>query len=361
MPKLSVIIPVHNGAKKLPRSVKSILDQSFKDYELILVENGSTDSSWQVCQMLQRKDERIIITQSELSTSFARKKGIEIAEGEYITFCDCDDLYYDRKSLARMVDIADQTKSDIIQFGYYINRFGKLTRYVTSEQMTIDRVALLDRYIAGAIGSYKDAINLAVWNKMYKNNPVKLAAEKMDKPLIKTEDGYLNTYTFFEDSVKSVTFSSQCFYVYYTGIGFSGTADAGQKLFEEYRITKPIALALARKHQCGKTVFIKCYREILNFLHSLIIQCIISGKSEKEVIDIIREYTSWSFVKEASDYFLNDDYAWDDHILRLSQIENAEMYYHMCLSDITDLPMKRIQYQAKWSVKNTLRWIDKLL
>ena len=310
--------------------------------------------------MLQKKDKRIKIAQSELSTSFARKKGIELAEGEYITFCDCDDIYINNESFTRMMEIAEHTGSDIVQFGHYINRLGKLTRHVPSEELTIDRTQLLDSYISGAIGAYKGKINGYVWNKVYRSMILKSAAEKMDEALIKTEDAYLNTCAFFEESVQSVSFSPECFYVYYTGFGYSGASDAGEKLFEEYGIFKPIVLNLARQNHCGKTVFIKCYREILNFLHVLIEQYIISGQRKEQVISIIQEYTSWDFVKEAASFFLNDDQKWDDHILRLSQIADAEAYYNMCLNDIGNLRRRRIQYKVKHTIKNTLRWIDRL-
>ena len=361
MPKLSVVIPVHNGGgrNKLTRTVKSILEQTCCDFELILVENGSMDHTWQICQKLQKQDSRIRIAQSELSTSFARKRGVELAEGEYITFCDCDDLYVNTMCFAKMVETAEKTQCDILQFGYYINRLGKITSNTTKE-LTIGREELLNSFIAGAMGAYKCVITPTNWDKVYKGAILKSAVSNIDEPMIKSVDIYVNSYAFFEASVKTVSFTPECFYVYRTGFGDSGAAGSGQKLFEEYQITKPIALDLAREHQCGKTVFVKCYREILNFLHALIVQFIISGQSKNEIVEEIRKYTSWNFVKEAAQFFLNDDKEWDGHIKRLSQIEDPEAYYNMCLSDVGNLPLKKTQYQVKWAIKKTLRWVDRL-
>ena len=92
MPKISVIVPVYNVEKYLSRCIDSILNQTFTDFELILVDDGSTDNSGEICDMYSQKDSRIIVIhQSNQGVSVARNQGIISAKGGYITFIDSDD------------------------------------------------------------------------------------------------------------------------------------------------------------------------------------------------------------------------------------------------------------------------------
>lgn len=92
MPKLSVIVPVYNTEKYIRECIDSILAQTFTDFELILVDDGSTDSSGAICDEYAIKDERIqVIHQENGGITVARKSGVRVAQGEYVTFVDSDD------------------------------------------------------------------------------------------------------------------------------------------------------------------------------------------------------------------------------------------------------------------------------
>ncbi len=92
MPKISVIVPVYNVEKYLSRCIDSILNQTFTDFELILVDDGSTDNSGDICDIYSQKNSRIIVIhQSNQGVSAARNQGIISAKGGYITFIDSDD------------------------------------------------------------------------------------------------------------------------------------------------------------------------------------------------------------------------------------------------------------------------------
>ena len=91
-PVLSIIVPVYNVEKYLARCIDSILAQTFTDFELILVDDGSTDNSGEICDEYAGKDPRIIVIHKENGgVSSARNHGLDIARGEYITFVDSDD------------------------------------------------------------------------------------------------------------------------------------------------------------------------------------------------------------------------------------------------------------------------------
>lgn len=93
MEKITVIIPVYNAASFLERSVNSVINQTFANWELILVDDGSKDRSGQICDEFAQRDNRVcVIHQENAGAGAARNAGIEIAKGEYIIFVDSDDM-----------------------------------------------------------------------------------------------------------------------------------------------------------------------------------------------------------------------------------------------------------------------------
>lgn len=117
MLKFSIIIPVYNVLKYLPECVSSVLQQSFNDYEIILVDDGSTDGSEKLCDQYAEKDSRIqVIHQENQGLSAARNAGIQAATGEFVLFLDSDDCYEQNNLLER---IAQKTSgADIVVFNW---------------------------------------------------------------------------------------------------------------------------------------------------------------------------------------------------------------------------------------------------
>lgn len=91
-PKISIIVPVYNVEKYIHKCIDSILNQTFKDFELILVDDGSTDNCGQICDEYAKKDSRVIVIHKENGgQATARNIALDIAKGEYIGFVDSDD------------------------------------------------------------------------------------------------------------------------------------------------------------------------------------------------------------------------------------------------------------------------------
>ncbi|CAM4229270.1 glycosyltransferase [Zobellia roscoffensis] len=105
-PLLSVIIPVYNVAEYLDRCIESVIKQSYANLEIILIDDGSTDESWSICQAYKKKDNRIITLQQPNSgSSVARNTGLDIATGDYIAFIDSDD-YIKQEMFQTMLSFA---------------------------------------------------------------------------------------------------------------------------------------------------------------------------------------------------------------------------------------------------------------
>ncbi len=110
---ISVIVPVYNMEKYLEKCVKSILEQDYKDIELILVDDGSKDSSPQMCDEFAKQDGRVkVIHKENGGQGSARNMGLDIAKGEYISFIDSDDwVEYDMYS--NLVNILEENNADL--------------------------------------------------------------------------------------------------------------------------------------------------------------------------------------------------------------------------------------------------------
>lgn len=114
---ISVVLPIYNVERYLDRSIKSILDQTYKDLEVILVDDGSTDTSGSKCDDWKRKDKRIkVIHKENGGLGEARNTGIENATGEYICFFDSDD-YVDLGLIQKAYKRAKDDMADIVTWG----------------------------------------------------------------------------------------------------------------------------------------------------------------------------------------------------------------------------------------------------
>lgn len=145
--KVSTIIPIYNSEKYLRECVESILNQTYKDIECILVDDGSTDNSPSICDEYAEKDSRVkVIHQKNARIGAARNAGIEIAEGEFITFIDSDDRL-ELNAYETAVRIITEKKADIVQWDvqyFYSNDFSskELNRAKCNDEVIIEGSAL---------------------------------------------------------------------------------------------------------------------------------------------------------------------------------------------------------------------------
>lgn len=118
-PLVSVIIPVYNVEQYLTKCIESVLSQSFCDYELMLVDDGSTDNSGKICDGYAEKDNRIrVFHKSNGGLSSARNLGVDRAKGVYVFFLDSDDYWCDACVLQTFVDAAEKYGADVIRGEY---------------------------------------------------------------------------------------------------------------------------------------------------------------------------------------------------------------------------------------------------
>lgn len=132
-PKFSVIIPVYNAEKYLESCIESILMQTYQNYEIILVNDGSTDSSYDISKKNTEKHEFIkLYNQNNQGASAARNHGIKVAVGEYIIFLDSDDTWISQDFLKTSADLLETSQRDVLFFGYEKDISSKNTQELNS-------------------------------------------------------------------------------------------------------------------------------------------------------------------------------------------------------------------------------------
>ena len=149
MPELSIIVPVYKVEKYLPRCIDSILAQTFGDFELILIDDGSSDGCGRICDEYARKDKRIVVIhQKNMGVSAARNAGLDIARGRYIGFVDSDD-WIEPQMYEVMMDAIRENGADMAVCGVrYADEDGKFTRADRLSEGVYSRDGLLEDVFA---------------------------------------------------------------------------------------------------------------------------------------------------------------------------------------------------------------------
>ena len=162
---LSIIVPIYNVEKYLRNCIDSILNQTFEEFELILVNDGSPDSSLEICREYEKKDKRIIVVDKENGgLSDARNVGIDIAKGKYIGFVDSDD-WVEENMYETLVYILEKYNADIAQCEYIRAENENIQKKEESKitERCFDRELALDNLYNELTVS-----TVVAWNKIYK-------------------------------------------------------------------------------------------------------------------------------------------------------------------------------------------------
>lgn len=153
--KISIIMPVYNVEKYIRKSIESILNQTLNEFELIIINDGSTDSTGQICKQYAQKDRRIKLIEIKNSgQSFARNKGLEVARGKYIGFVDGDD-FLEETMYEDLYNNCIYNNSDISIIGMReVNEKGKC----------------INKYIPNDINLIEIMKRAYPWNKLIRKN-----------------------------------------------------------------------------------------------------------------------------------------------------------------------------------------------
>lgn len=162
MPLISIIVPVYQVKEYLTQCIESILNQTYSTLEIILVDDGSSDGSVEICDQYARRDQRIqVIHKENGGLSSARNAGLKQARGDFIGFIDSDDWI--EPQMYEMLYNAISDKGDIAVCNYFYDDIGREYEACNRNSFMVDSYQALELLIADEIPNY-------AWNKLYRRN-----------------------------------------------------------------------------------------------------------------------------------------------------------------------------------------------
>lgn len=250
--KISIIVPVYNTEQYFPRCLNSILSQSFTDFELLLVDDGSTDGSGAICEAYADKDDRIRVFHKENGgVSSARNLGLDEAKGEWICFVDSDDEMLPNGLQTLANGISDEV--DIVMGGYEeVDEFGVMSQVVPEHRSfrLNKRHSIITQYAGcGLWGRYWGYL----WVRLLKRDIVNRYNIRFDANIaIKEDTLFVMQYVCRSKGITQVT--TDPVYRYWIR---SDSAMGGVKQKFDYKYVSSFYAFVGMKHEV-ETVFPKC-------------------------------------------------------------------------------------------------------
>ena len=201
--KVSIIVPIYNVEKFVSECIKSTINQDYKNIEIILVDDGSSDKSGTICDEFAQKDKRIrVLHKKNGGVSSARNAGIEMSTGEYICFIYGDD-YLSKDYVSYLVELIEKNNADIsLSMSYYADYQNKQSKNETTKVITGKEAAI-------QIMSYNIAIG--VYNKLFSRKSI-IGNVKFEEELCMGEGFNFNTDVF--QRVNNVAIGHRKIYFY---------------------------------------------------------------------------------------------------------------------------------------------------
>ena len=303
-PKISFIIPVYNAEKYLCRCIKSIQRQTFKDFEIICVNDGSTDDSLKVLKKIQKTEPRMKIIDQKNGAMDSRKRGVIESVGQYIWFVDDDDEIYNPSACEKLINIFDNYKDvQIIQFAIYSIRYNllKSINKVELEGVYSSNVLLIDYYTDYLSSENKKIIMPSVWSKIYDAKVVKEAYQRLVDIPTGAGDLYLNLHIISSSEFHNIYCTNEVFYKYYSGIGTYSKSDISFLI--NYSNLKKYQESLCDKYNLPEKAKYYCHLESVYYLYADVINRYFKGFPDDVLIKEIEEASQYECVKRANVYF----------------------------------------------------------
>ncbi len=302
MPNVSVIMLTYNREMFVRGAIKSVLEQTYDDFELILVDNGSTDSSGKVCDEMAETDSRIrVIHKSKGNIGSGRNAGLRVAKGKYIAFVDDDDYCYP-DFLEFLFNLAESEDADIAVCGSYKEEEGQRIPnggYMFEEKYLFNAAEAIEKYL------WRQLYNCAMPTKL-------LRRELFDKIQFSDEGTYddiCTTYKYFANANKIAVYGLPK-YVFYRHPGNNSSAATKHHLLNPKQLEEYLKAFRERTEYISKVL--PSMRELARYSEwSYMISMIekierfqlndcsqIEKFMKKEILDNLREFQECGYVLE---------------------------------------------------------------
>lgn len=343
---ISIIIPIFNTQRFLNKCLKSIFCQSYKDIEIILVNDASPDNSLDIAKKAQETDSRIVIINKDINEGVdkARFSGLSVAKGEYIMFIDSDDWLSSPKILEHMIEKAETTGVDYVEMGMerVMDRHGWIkTKNIEYRKGLIRNPELFETYFIAFFGYNNLCVNMC--SKLYRHDTIK-KANLAPSGFSMGEDLLFNLNLF--PHLNSIFVMDEIGYSYRFG---GMTSKYNKHLYPDLK-----KLYLYKEQLIDKYNYLKARDyiriELKNVLRSDIIQQIVfKTGTKKQIIDNLKKELNdpiYNQILQVSDKF--NGFHKDPFVLALKN-KDAESIYEICLDVVKSERKTRILKRiASW-------------
>ncbi len=209
---VSVIIPVYQAEKYILRCVSSVINQTYKKIEILMLDDGSIDGSIGICNKLAEMDSRIRVFHHEnIGVAATRNRGLDYANGEFIYFLDSDD-WIDKNTLASMVSSMEEQNADlcICGFNYATEEYAKERSFTANCQM--DKSTFLDKYFWNL---YENSVLFNIGTKLYRRSIIENNNLRFCTNMVIYED--IRFFLDYMDNANQIFLCGKPYYYYFQG------------------------------------------------------------------------------------------------------------------------------------------------
>lgn len=292
--KVSIIVPVYNVERYLEKCIRSVLNQTLKEIELFLIDDGSSDASWSIIQKLAKSDKRIVAIQQEnAGAAVARNRGLELAKGEYIGFVDSDD-YVDADYFDKLYEAAVKNDADIAR------------AYVKSEIETSDEYQMnhstegYDNYynvnLKEKVLENKLNLTSSNWLAIYRRSVLEKNNIHFISEIRTGQDNIFNLHvSYFANKVVLVESPT-----YYHMNRRDGSLMTGYNFTTDGLISRALVIEetvrfLSTTDDYDADVYAYRVKDVFDFFHSRLIKTKVDKESRRKLISIL--VPAWKQVK----------------------------------------------------------------
>lgn len=329
---ISIIIPVYNAEKTISRCLDSLVHQTYKDLQIIIIDDGSTDASFSICQKYQENDKRIdLLHQPNAGQSAARNLGMDHAKGEYISFVDADD-YVKTDTYEKVINSIKN--ADALFFGY-VEKYEE----VQHEKVVIPSVCGM-MYMKDALYYCFTPLDYStvVWNKVFKKELI--SQVRFDTSIYQAEDDL-----FFAQAslhLKTVVlFNEPLYYYIQRKQSISHSFKHLEKWASALDAKEKVLSLLAHNKNCYSLLHAKIYNDIFPLVWNSYI-----AKEKKFSIELLCRIKPYkAFFLQAKEY--SDSKKTKYTLLELMMKMNLPSSFVQRLGSLTTYKIKAFLFKGK--------------
>ena len=324
-PKVSIIVPVYNCKRYIKQCINSLLKQSYSNFEIIIVNDGSNDGTEKILEKYENYSNIKIVWQKNQGSSIARKNGLKqiCKDSLYFCFCDADD-YLDSKFLMKMVKKSEETNADITQCNYwkFIGKY-KYNDYLP-DCLQVDKIFDKNQIMDNLYNSFFGITNFPGYlhTKLYK---VKFAKIICDLPIVvnfMAEDLSVNIRLIPQCNI--ITTINEKLYYYRVG---GGTSKFMPSFMSDYLNYHKLQLRLISNLNLSESFLYYSQIEIINVFHTWLLMNFIFLNFNK--YDLQKEINAWIEEKEIYNALINEQLNenWNNYFFTLVREKNIDSLF----------------------------------